>query len=30
MSSSVTIETTPLHLTEDQKLALEDLERLRL
>ncbi len=27
MSSSVTIETTPLHLTEDQKLALEDLER---
>lgn len=27
MLSSVAIETTPLHLTEDQELALEDLER---
>ena len=27
MSTSVAIETTPLQLTEDQKLALEDLER---
>lgn len=27
MSSSVSIETTPTQLTEDQKLALEDLER---